>query len=114
MIERSIEELRPSACASDHAANSAFVTTITVTATIPAPVPPAVAAAISAAPASISMIAIIILLMIAKTMRETEMISTTATILKMMIIERIIMRKTKKRRINVTMRTARSVLSRDY
>jgi hypothetical protein len=47
----------------------------------------------------------VILMMITKTMRETEMIPTTATMLKTVIIERIVMRKTKKRRINVTMRT---------
>jgi hypothetical protein len=47
----------------------------------------------------------VILVMITKTMRETEMIPTTATMLKTVIIERIVMRKTKKRRINVTMRT---------
>jgi len=63
------------------------------------------AAAMAAAPANISMITITILMMITKTMRETEMIPITATML-MMMIERIVMRKTKKRRINVTMRTA--------
>jgi hypothetical protein len=47
----------------------------------------------------------VILMMITKTMRETEMIPTTATMLKTVIIERIVMRKTKKRRINMTMRT---------
>jgi hypothetical protein len=47
----------------------------------------------------------VILMMITKTMRETEMIPTIATMLKTVIIERIVMRRTKKRRINVTMRT---------
>ena len=58
----------------------------------------------AAAPANISMITITILMMITKTMRETEMIPITATML-MMMIERIVMRKTKKRKTNVTMRT---------
>jgi hypothetical protein len=89
----------------DNAANSVAAATLKVTATNPTPVLTAVAAAIAATPANISMITITMLIMITKTTRETEMIPITATMLKMIIIERIVMRKPKKRRMNVTTRT---------